>query len=221
MNKNLRGGIRSWLFRIPLTPPVDPERFNDPLAITCGWKSLRSGSANFTTHRLFQMKDSSLIYKSVSMLKVFGIAFIIVAAASLYIYFVAINTHWIMLVISLLFLIVGIVVEVQSMIPIGFDSQNKLYYRGWRSNRQDHVASPQKSLPFNEIHAIQLLTKVGKVTDSSENIHGNRYFYAYELNLVSHSGTRKYVMTYINREQALADAELISELVKAPVWNAI
>jgi hypothetical protein len=65
-----------------------------------------------------------------------------------------------------------------------------------------------------------LLTKIGKVSSVSDG-DNDHYFYAYELNLVLHDGSRKYVMTYINAEQVQEDADEISKLINIPVWNSI
>lgn len=202
-------------------PTVHPERYNDPVAMNCSWRCLKSGSANFTTHRLFRTADHDLVYRSTILSKIIGIFFIIVGTAMLVAYFAVIIKHWTMPVFGLIFVISGTVIFVQSIIPIGFDSRKGLFYRGWRQKGCTKMSNQKYCVSFNQIHAIQLLKKIGRVSSSSENFHEDRYFYAYELNLVLHNGARKYIMTYINLEQALADAEQISQLVGVPVWNGM
>ncbi len=213
--------LKSLLPGLPELTPVDPEKFNDPLASQTSWQCLKSGSANFTTHKLFITPENNLVYRSTALLKAFGIPFIIVGLALLYVYYAAIIPYRIMMVMGPILTAAGIVLLVQSIIPIGFDYYRRLFYSGFRKNGFTDNIQNKHYTSFNHIHAVQILTKVGKVSSSSENYHEDRYFYAYELNLVLHDGGRKYVMTYINAEQALADADEISKLIKIPVWNAI
>lgn len=95
-----------------------------------------------------------------------------------------------MLVSGPLLMISGAVVIIQSILPVGFDSKNRLFYRGWRVKGREAVLNLKNAIPFNRIHAIQLITKVGRTSSSLENYHEDHYFYAYELNLVLPDGTR-------------------------------
>lgn len=221
MIRDLIKAIKSLLHRMPETRIVHPEKFNDPIASRCGWECLKTGSANFVTHKLVKSPENNLVYRSTLSLKIFSIAFIIVGLALMTLYFCGVNEHWIMLVIGPIVVLAGIVVAVQNMIPIGFDSRKRVYYRGWKQKNHKEIPGPKSGVFFRQIHAIQLLTKIGKVSSSSENFHSDSYFYAYELNLILHDAGRKYVMSYINKDQALTDANKISELVEAPVWKTI
>ncbi len=213
--------LKSLSLGLPGSPTVHPEKFNDPVALLCGWQCLKQGSANFTTHRLIHTSGNNLEYRSSLLMKIFGIPFIIIGLALPALYFFVINRHFIMLVIGPVFALIGISLVVQSMIPIGFDSRKRAYYRGWKQRKIELMTDLRCGVLFEQIHTIQLLKKIGHVSSSSENYHGDSYFYAYELNLILNDGSRRYVMSYINMDQALTDANEISKLVGIPVWNAI
>lgn len=208
MIKNLMDIIKSKLPKFPRVPKVNPEKFNDQLAFIISWKCLKSNSSNFTTHKLIDTKDK-LVYKSTKLLKFFGWPFIVVGVALLVAYFAALIERRILLVVGPLFIIAGVMVIYQSIIPIGFDSEKRLFYSGWRNKH---------CVTFSQIHAIQVLTKIGSVSSGSDSFR-DHYFYAYELNLVLHDSSRRYVMTYICLEQVLEDAEKIANCIRVPVWN--
>lgn len=135
-------------------------------------------------------------------------------------YLFDITRHFIFLVLGPVLALAGIIIVIQNMIPIGFDSRNSVFYRGWKQKNGKSKTGPENGVPFGQVHAIQLLKKIGKVSSSSENFHEDSHFYAYELNLILHDGSRIYVMSYIYMNQALIDANEISKLVGIPVWNA-
>lgn len=208
MIKKLIGIIKSKLPKLPEIPRVNPEKFNDELAFATSWKYLKYNSSNFTTHRLIETNDK-LVYKSTKLLKFFGYPFIVAGVALLIAYFSALIETMIALVAGSLFLIAGVIVIFQSLIPIGFDSEKRLFYSSF---------SNKNIVTFSQIHAIQVLTKIGSVSGGSD-YSNDRYFYAYELNLVLHDSSRRHVMTYISLEQVLIDAEKIANFIRIPLWN--
>lgn len=221
MVKDIIKKLKNLLLNLPETPKVYPEIFNDPVALKCGWNSLRNGSANFNTHRLIKSPENDLLYQSTLPFKLFGIFFAIIGLILITLYFNFNDRHWIMLVIGSVFIIAGVIIVGQSIFPIGFDSIRKIYYRGWKQKHYKRTTDNIPGVPFRQIRAIQLLIKIGKVSSSSENYHGDTYFYAYELNLILQDAGRKYVMSYIDKKQVLSDAKEISDLTGAPVWNTI
>lgn len=205
-------------FGTPKSQTVDLEQFNDPVAMSCGWSELKANPANFTTHMIFKKNDGSLIYKPTIKVKIFGSAFIMMGIGLLYTYFISLVPRLIILVIGLVFLIVGLIIIIQNMTPLGFDSKKRIYYRGNKSKKSSKNINSENAQPFTDIHAIQLITKVGEISDNESQA---KYFYIYELNLVLNNSNRIYVMAYVNPQQALSDAKLISKLLDIPIWNSI
>jgi len=202
--------IKNSPFGGPLIPEVDSNQFNDPVAKKCSWEPLKSSSANFNTHKLHKVGEKTLAYKPTPITLIMGIAFVVVGVGLLASYSLGFIEHWIALAVGLIFSCAGVIMFVQGTTPITFDIQSKTFCRG-RGQKQ--------CTPFDRIHGIQILTKIGKVSSNSDNIQRDSYYYAYEMNLVLHDSTRIYVMAYTNRDKAISDAGLIAEMTNVPIWN--
>ncbi|MGK0290885.1 MAG: hypothetical protein ACI86H_002348 [bacterium] len=92
-----------------------------------------------------------------------------------------------------------------------FDRKKKLF---WKGGRKSSKAS-KKSANINEIHAIQLLSKLRPGTGRVSS------FYSYELNLVLNNGKRINVIDHAYQDHVRADAKTLASFLKTPVWDAI
>lgn len=207
---DLLKNIKNSPFGGPWIQEIDPSQFNDPVAEKCGWEPLKSATANFNTHQLRKLGDKALAYKPTPLTLIMGIAFVVVGVGVLVAYSTGAIEHWVALVAGFVFTGAGIIISAQGTTPITFDIQSKTFCRG-RSRKQ--------CTPFDQIHGIQILTKIGKVNNDSDNIQRVSYFYAYEINLVLHEGSRIYVMAYTNRDKAINDAGLIADMINVPIWD--
>ena len=202
--------IKNSPFGGPRIQEIDSSQFNDPVAQKCSWEPLKSATANFNTHKLQKVGDKALTYKPTPMMLIMGIAFVAVGVGVLAAYAFGAIAHWMALVMALLFSCAGVIIFLQGTTPMTFDIKSKTFCRG-RSQKQ--------CTSFDRIHGIQILVKIGKVNNNSDNIQRVSYFYAYEINLVLHDGNRVYVMAYTNKDKALNDAGLIADLVHVPIWD--
>ena len=95
-----------------------------------------------------------------------------------------------------------------------FDKHLGLFYRGLKP-----TSDVKQAVRLEDIHALQLLSRKGAVR-SNEN-KANDFLHVYELNLVKHDGVRHHVMSYYDKNNARADAAVISEWLAVPVWDGI
>lgn len=205
-------GVKNSAFGIPESPDVDLNRFQDPVAKKCDWKPLKPGAANFNTHKLHKTGEDVLEYKPTPITLTMGIGFALAGVALLASSLFGMIDHWIVLVVGSIFLVVGAILFLQGTKPVAFDNRSKTFRRG-RGNKD--------CTPFDQIHGIQILTKIGKVSSNSDSYQQDRYFYAYEMNLVMHDSARTHVMSYTNKDQVINDADLISQMTNAQIWNGI
>jgi hypothetical protein len=202
-------GMKNSGFGAPEAPLADPKKFNDSVAEKCGWHPMKGGAANFTTHKLKQTGEN-LAYKPTPSVLAMGTLFTLAGLGLLAAFLVNTSSHWILPLVGLVFLGAGIFILIQSASPAFFDSKSKTVGKG----------SGKKTVAgFDDIHGVQLLTKVGRVSGNSESYQRDTYFYAYEMNLVRHDGQRVYLMTYTKKNQAIEDAGRISKLLGCPVWD--
>ncbi len=207
---DLLKNIKNSPFGGPRIQEIDSSQFNDPVARKCSWEPLKSASANFNTHKLYKVGDKALAYKPTPLTLIMGIAFVVIGVGVLVFYSLGVIEHWIALVVGFIFSCAGVILYIQGTTPITFDMQSKTFCRG-RSQKQ--------CTSFDQIHGIQILTKIGKISSNSDNIQRDSYFYAYEMNLVLHDGTRIYVMAYTDRDKAINDAGLIADITNVPIWD--
>ncbi|WP_156133105.1 hypothetical protein [Lacinutrix sp. Hel_I_90] len=74
------------------------------------------------------------------------------------------------------------------------------------------VSIDGKTLPFQHIHALQLLEKF---TES----HSSGSYFSYELNVITLNGERHNLLNHGDKDYILSDMIKLSRLFKVPVWN--
>lgn len=213
MLKDVLVKIKSTLYGDLNYSVYEPEKIDDPFVDKIDWNPVRLGSANFRTHKLYKVDEINQVYKPTIIMRLFVTVFIIIGLFLVVNYFVNNNHQISVLIGGVIFIAIDLILIWQTQSKEGFDGLNKLFYQGFGKNN--------KKIGFSDIHAVQLLTKMGKISGDSEGYSSDRYFRAYELNLVLNDTKRVYVMGYVDLMQAITDAEKISMLVGAPLWKAI
>jgi hypothetical protein len=218
---------------IPSLFPVNPEQFNDPVALQTGWKRTRSAHANRASSKLVEKSPDLLAYQPSVGGIIFGIAFILIGGLTVLFYILVSqggsgitievaqgsseNVIFLAL-IGLVFMVAGGMVILLATSPVAFDKTSGVFYKGRRQRRFQDTDYSKNALRFSDIHAIQLLTYL-ESTSSSNNTGPTRFYPVYEMNLVRHDGERVYVNTYSKSERAQADAAKIGAFVNVPVWD--
>lgn len=204
----------------PEMPQINPRRFNDPIAMECGWEQLDYSNKNFETHVLTKSGDNHLVYRPNTSIKVIGAFFLLVGAALSVSYMTRVIDSLTALFSGSIFLLAGIYITIRNLKPEGFDGNRRIFHRGYSFQTDSNRVRGSRTVPFEQIHAVQLLTKVGALKVGSDIYMADEYFSAYELNLVTDQAARTFVMTYTDRETATRDAEQIARLVEVPLWAA-
>lgn len=205
----------------PEVPQVNPRRFNDPIALECSWDQLDYSNRNFATHILKKSGDHKLEYKPNISIKVLGIFTLLVGFTLSLSYTTKVIDNLTALFSGSIFLIAGIYITIKNLKPEGFDKDSQMFYRGYSFQSQSDRTRGGKKLPFDQIQAVQLLPKIGALKVGSDVYMANEYFPAFELNLVTKDSDRVFVMTYINQQTALHDADQIAQMVEVPLWSAL
>ena len=206
--------IEEAYFGRPRPPEVNPTQFNDLVAQHSDWDPLRANAANFRTHTLKTLSGGSLAYRPSVYLLLFAGAFVLVSIGLLAIYLGGVNTAWYIPLLSGAVFAVSIIIVFTSAPPVRFDKEQQAFVRGWGNQAR------KQSIPFRDIHALQLLTKISRVSNSSEFDSSVSFFEAYELNLVKNNGTRVYVTDSNRLDLARAEAREIADVLQVPLWDA-
>lgn len=216
--KMLKDIIKKIDSAIPSLFPVNAAQFNDPVALKTEWKGVRMKSGGPSTV-LVQMDENRLGYKPSIAGYIMGVIFILIGAIIFGLYFFAVGDKpWFILLVGLIFPLVGVLILVQASAPVVFDRTASMFYRGRKQQNTMDSTNSKHALSFNDIHAIQLLTRL----ESSKQQDGPTHYYrVYEMNLVKHDSERMHVNTYGKAEVARHDAATIADFIRVPVWDGI
>lgn len=203
--------------------PVNPERFEDPIAMKTQWTPAKGGGSNFCTHRLVRISPDRIEFRVSIGAKIFYMIFLL-AGLGIMIGFSYHNfsegtfkfsVDIIMpMSIGLIFAAVGGCLLYFGTVPVVFDKRERQFWKGRRSPRE--VFDP-KSLKYfaeiDQIHALQLISEYCRGDKSS--------YYSYELNLVLEDGKRINVVDHGNVNKIHDQAATLAEFLRKPVWDAI
>ena len=204
---------------IPSLFPVDAVQFNDPIALQTEWKGVRSGKTSGASSVLVQRDANLLTYKSSIAGFIMGVVFFLLGLSVFGLYFFVPGTKpWFILLIGLAFSLVGVLIFGQASSPVVFDKSARLFYKGRRQRNMPDETDVKHAARFDDVHAIQLLTRL---ESSNSNNGPTHYFRVYEMNLVKHDAQRIHVMTYGKALKAREDAKLISEFINTTIWDGI
>jgi hypothetical protein len=107
-------------------------------------------------------------------------------------------------VFGLVFIAFGAISTYGLTVPVVFDLDDGAFWKGRFS--KDRV-------PLDQVHAIQLIKWHVRGRSGS-------YYWAYQLNLVSHDGRRVHVIGQGNQTQLLTDAGYLSSFLGKSLWDA-
>jgi hypothetical protein len=203
-------------------PPLDPARFNDPLALATEWTPAKPGGANFRTHRLIMPHPGRAEFVATAGAKVFyGLFTLIGCALFLFAGIKLLTTAGptrasliAPLVIGALFALVGIIIWRQGNSPIVFDGQQGLFWQGKREESLVYDSTlSTNATRFDNIHALQLV---------AEHVRGSKSsYYSYELNLVLKDASRVNVVDHGNPATLREDAAELARFLNRPLWDGV
>ena len=202
---------------------VDPEKFQNPLAEKISWQGMGKNNPSSTSTVLFEREPGVLSYKPSMTGWVFSLIFILTGFLSVVVYFFIPVTgdapKWLLLLVGVLFMVVGVYIFLQSSRTIAFDENRGIFYRGKKAEGSMETKGRQSTVPFSDIHALQLLLRMSRV--STTDNRPDRFVPVYELNLVKADGERVHVITYSHSEKAREVAYMLSDRLHVPVWDGI
>jgi len=177
--------------------PVDPSRFQDPLASQVPWTPLVPGGANFRTHALESSAPGTLRYRKSGGYVLFGLIFLTVGLAVTGVGLVM--SEWMPTLFGLPFAAIGVFVLLPRTLQFDGDTRQFTGRKG--------------ALAFSAIHAVQLLEEVVTSSDSAD-------YSSFELNLVLSGGERVNVVDHSDIATLRDEAQRIASLVGCKVWDA-
>ena len=209
-------------------PVLDPRYFDDPVAMRTGWAPMSPGGFRRTLHRLREIAPQVLsfqptAYRHYQTFVYLGslLAFGNVLIASLLRNELNINRHEHWWVIQLLAqILVGCCVTLfllnRSIVIDGNTAEVRLGLPrlGWLNRLPWLQGLVCRSVPFAEVHSIQLLDE--EVRRTSESM-----FWSYELNLVLSNGKRINLIDHGNQREIRWDAGDLSRMIDVPIWDFI
>ncbi|AGA35385.1 hypothetical protein TVNIR_3757 [Thioalkalivibrio nitratireducens DSM 14787] len=202
--------------------PLDPTRYDDPVAEQTDWTPIGGSSANFRTHRLREVEQGRLEFRTTLGAKLFWMIFAAIGLGLLAVFYgnglQAEGFEWNpdmlgVTAFGLVFAAVGFGGLYFSSAPIVFDLRRGLFWKGRKA--PGRVADRRRLKHFaelNDVHALQLL----RTWSTGKNRRR-----VYELNLVLKDGERVPVLRHGGSLAALrAEAEQVARLLDRPLWDA-
>lgn len=202
--------------------PFDPATLDDPVALKTEWSPLKGGGANFCTQKLIQVSPHRYEFRAAAGAICFYLVFLVIGLILVFVSVAQIiNSGEIFTAGALIMGLVGIVFSLVGGLmlyfgtrPVVFDKQHNCFWKGKiPADELIYATANELLMPFNEIHAIQLI----KEHVSSDNSS----YYSYEMNLVSRDGIRTNVVDHGNLDKIHEDADTLSEFLEIPIWNGI
>ncbi|KXX71393.1 hypothetical protein [Flammeovirga sp. SJP92] len=210
----------SFLTRRQKSSPNNKEitfHYANPLEDDIGqyisWSAVKGSSSNFRSESL---KKTKLGYKisSTNYMKFFAWGFFFVGINQAVWTFVEAIKYGtdeltIMKIGGLfftsggIFMIVGLFLLVLTGTKVIIDTQN-----------QRMIFSASEIIPFQQIHALQVLQKISRSSSSSSS------YPCYEVNLVTKKGERHNLFNHGDKTFILSDMAKISKELQLPVWNS-
>lgn len=202
--------------------PFDPATLDDPVALKTDWSPLKGGGANFCTQKLVQVSPHRYEFRAAAGAIFFYLIFLIVGLiVSVIAVFQIMQSEeffsggpLLMGVVGLVFTLAGGLMLYFGTRPVVFDKQHNCFWKGKiPADELIYATANELLMPFNEIHAIQLIKEYVRGDKSS--------YYSYEMNLVSRDGVRTNVVDHGDLDKIHADADTLSEFLEVPIWNGI
>jgi len=219
----LRGLAEKMVRMVRSRLPVNPARFNDPVAEQTEWTPAKRGGANFRTRRFRERSHHRLEFSISLGGLLFGLLFALSGLSSLiFVILFIIPTmkelpvfaRILLPLSSLVFLGVGSWLIVSFSRPVVFDKELGWFWKGYRPPSLSGGAyKPKTGTPLNRIYALQILAEQVQSKNSS--------FFSYELNLVCRDASRINLVDHGHYESIRNEAETLSAFLGVPVWDAV
>jgi hypothetical protein len=188
---------------------------NDPVSEKTHWQAMRSGGANFKTHKLIETAEKLIIRSSAQLVIFYGLFIAIGLNNVLFNYIEVIYqsgveafindpglifSQW--KTVGTSFVVVGFVIRfLMGAAPTVFDRQKQTFTTG------------NDDFSFSQVHAIQVI----------EELAGGRgagVFKSYEMNLVLNDGNRIHLMDHGDFSVFSAQVQRLSDFLNVPIWQA-
>ncbi|MBN2640788.1 MAG: hypothetical protein JXR78_03980 [Victivallales bacterium] len=204
---------------------INPEKFNDPVALATSWSPAKSGGSNFRTHKLRRSKEHYDRLEFVPTIGswLMGLVFLLIGLGIIIGF--SLTLLWtdkveipffIPYIFGGIFTIVGIFIFRMLISKHTFDLDAGYYWVGGKSPDELLYATrdlkPEKApVKLKDIHAIQIVSEWCRSDKSS--------YTSYELNLVLNDGSRRNVIDHGNVKKLREDAAELAEYLGVPVWD--
>jgi hypothetical protein len=198
----------------------DPSGIDDLVARQTEWAAI-SGGSNFCTHRLVDVGENRLEFRSTREGRTFSLYFLVIGFMMLFILIAGIasgSIHgWLIPVVLAVFGLafggLGLYDRYRVLTPIIFDRALGLYSKD--------RASVRRTVRFTDIHALQLVSLYHPSRSGTRGNKGTRSYYSYELLLVLNDASRVSIVHHGGRKELLEDATTLSQFLTRPLWNGI
>jgi hypothetical protein len=201
---------------------VETARFEDPVADKTEWTSLAGIGASFCTHKLVSTGSKRIEFRVSIGARLLFLTLLVLGLTAT----AAFISKWGskgtesfatdrgLIISGLLFTSVGSVMYYLLTAPIVFDKPVGFFWRGRKSpERVSDISAIKHLAQLDVIHALQLV--------SSRWSNERGAWRVYEVNLVLGNGDRLHVVGHGNVGQMRNDAEILSEFLDVPLWDAI
>ena len=203
--------------------PVDPTRFEDPVARQTQWTPARKGGSNFRTRSFRERSHHRLEFSISPGGLIFGLMFLLSGLTSLLltIFHILPKMEGIPLfariflpLSSLVFILAGAWLIFSFSRPVVFDKELGWFWKGYRSpSLSGGGYKPKNGTPLNRVYALQIL---------AERVRGSNSSYtSYELNLVCRDAGRINLVDHGHYENIRKEAETLSAFLGIPVWDTV
>lgn len=180
---------------------VNPEIFKDPLAMETQWKQCNMLGANFCSEKLVRADPNRMELRSTNGVLALYFGCILMGIALL----VASKLSSLQAILfGIAFIILGMFLVLFANKHAAFDKSTSSFYKGRKI--------PEQLGDINNIHAIQLITKITRE---------KKRYYCYELNLVMNNAERVNIISHGNKKRIKADAQNLAEFLETPLWDAV
>lgn len=197
---------------------IDTKKFNDELAEEINWSPVSNIQGGICSRRLNQVGPNRLAFRPTLPMWMFALVFIVFGILILYLSFRVEFQGVTPVLAAAIFLVIGTVLVYVNLVPAVLDKQEGWYWKGWKSPA--HTMNPGKNAAkLNQVHAIQLLCKIGVRPGSNNRGHRHQPLEAYELNLVMRDTSRLNVICHGNLAKIREDARLMSRFLGKPLWD--
>lgn len=193
--------------------PVDPARFDDPVAFKTDWEPLNTIGDSFRSRKLISVSPDRMVFKralkTVAMFAVFPLAGILILF-----YAFSGNFSAFALFLGLGFTLLGGYLIYFQMAPIVFDKSSGIFSKGRnKSGKAPDIENPKNIMDLENIHALQLLRK--------PVYGGKRQYYSYDLNLILKNGKRIFVLSHADKNAMKEDVSVLSGFIGKPLWDVV